>query len=296
MLEDTAPQPEVGPALRETPVINKKETCDKCLRGGMPLKKEFLSFFTLILIALVTLLSVLLIQEKRKFGQWDGSGNPDIQVAPVSIDNLSIPVAKSMSEIIELPVANLDGRVSLEKTIANRRSRRTFTSESVTMQELSQILWSAQGVTDEVGHRAAPSAKSAYPYTLYVVVRDVASLDSGLYQYLPDEHALGNLGLVDAGEMLTQAEPQDGAQQAPVVIVMAAVYGKSAVAFPDTYKESTLLEGGHIGQNIYLQVESLGMSTVVMAGFDAVAVRDNLKLDAAELPIYLIPVGHRTLE
>ncbi|MEN8253029.1 MAG: SagB/ThcOx family dehydrogenase [Patescibacteria group bacterium] len=275
---------------------NKKDDCDQCLRGGMPLKKEFLSLFTLVLIALVTLLSVLLIQEKRKLGQWDGSGNPDIQVVPASIDNLSIPAAKFMSEIIELPAASVTSRVSLEEAIADRRSRRTFSENPVTQVELSQVLWSAQGVTDEKGHRAAPSAKSGYPYTLYAVVRNVEGLDAGLYQYLPEENSLGKLNLANAGQMLIDAQVQDGAQKAPVVVVMAVAYGKSAIEFPDNYKQVALLEGGHIGQNMYLQVESLGMSTVVMAGFNSIAVRDKLMLDEAEMPIYLIPFGHRVLE
>lgn len=293
MTENTVPN------KMNTSIDPKKDcqgkNCDNCMKGGMPFKKETLSFLVILLIGAVTALSILLINEKRKISQAPETTNqPMAQVSTVSI--AEIPV-KPMTQMIDLPQPDLDGNMSLEKAMYSRRSRRTFSQDQVTMQELSQILWSAQGITDESGHRTAPSGKSAYPFTVYIVVRNVEDLDPGLYQYLPEEHQLGLLGLANAGDLLTSAGVQQGAQDAPIVLLPTASYGKMKAVFPDNDPvPNTLLEAGHIGQNVYLQVEAMGMSTVVMGGFNAVKVGEVLNLDPAEDVIYLIPVGHRSEE
>lgn len=225
------------------------------------------------------------------------------QVGQAETEKVSyqMPKEKPVSEIIDLPAPEISSPDSLSQSVSqavqNRRSRREYADEPVTLFQLSQILWSGQGVTDDAGHRAAPSAKGAYPYTLYVVVRDVEGVEAGLYQYLPDNHQLGSLSLANAGALLTEAGVQENAQSAPVVIVMAAAKSKMVEVFPDSNPDkNTYLEGGHIGQNIYLMVESLGMSTVVTGGFNPVAIGEALQLDAAEEVVYLIPVGQRVSE
>ncbi|MDQ5951831.1 MAG: hypothetical protein QG639_1112, partial [Patescibacteria group bacterium] len=159
------------------------------------------------------------------------------------------------------------------------------------------LLWSAQGITDtETGHRAAPSARGAYPFTVFVVVRNVDDLTPGLYEYLPAQHALGDMKVVNAGELLSGAGVQPGAQEAPDVFVLSAAYGKAQKTLGESAQTSTLLEAGHIGQNMYLQTESLGMSMVVMGGFDSQKVGSALSLDPAETVVYLMPFGNSAPE
>lgn len=298
MQEPTAPQPNQTTATENTPHVKEKrkdKNCDQCLKGGLPLEKELLSFLVLLLIALTTLMSVLWINEKRKVGSSMIAERKEAVVGEMM--EYPMPRVKAIQEVINLPQPKVASDVSVEETLASRRSRRSFAEEPVSLAEVSQVLWAAQGITDEKGHRAAPSAKSAYPYTLYVVVRNVAGLDAGLYQYMPQQHQLGDLGVANAGDLLTAAGVQEGAQQAPVVIVLSAAYAKMQQVFPDNDPhKNTYLEGGHIGQNIYLQVEGLGMSTVVMGGFDSQTVGQALQLDEVEDVVYLIPLGHRTAE
>ncbi|MBU0974765.1 SagB/ThcOx family dehydrogenase [Patescibacteria group bacterium] len=273
---------------------SSEEGCETCMKGGFPMKKEALSFITLAMIAVTTVLAVLLINEKRA-----NLSSPALD-SKATVESVAktyeMPAIKATSEKIELPDPKITGKMSVEEAIQIRRSKRVYSEEPVTLSELSQILWSAQGITDESGHRTAPSARSVYPYSLYVVVRNVEGLDSGLYLYDPESHTLGNLDLANAGELLATSGVQDNSQKAPVVIAMTAVFAKTAVSFPDNPEEVTFLEGGHIGQNIYLQAESMKMATVVTAGFDVAKIGEILGLDRNETIVYLIPFGHPGIE
>lgn len=259
------------------------------------MKREWLSFFTLVLLAVSTVLAVLWITEKRANLTQEVAVTPAEPAAtqPVSKE---VPSVKALKSTIALPKPKLTGNVSVEEALQSRRSRREFAEQPVTLQELSQLVWSAQGVTDDKGHRTSPSGHGVYPYTIYVVVRNVTGLQPGLYQYLPEKHELGDLGLANAGEMLTSAEVQQGAQTAPVVIVLSAAVGKMVEQYPNDPVGPTLMEGGHIGQNIYLQMEALKMAGVVMAGFDSQKVVSALGLHPSEKIVYLVPVGHRAPE
>ena len=275
---------------------NCGKDCDQCLKGGMPMKREILSFVVIILVGLVTLLFVLFVNEKRKSVVFAPT-TQDISMEPAAV-TYEMPAMKTISNYVALPAANTRGQHTLDAVIETRRSRRTFAETPVELADLSQILWAAQGITDpEHGYRAVPSARSAYPFTVYVVVRNVEGVDPGLYEYMPEKHQLGNLGLANAGEMLNAAGVQEGAQQAPVVLLLAAAPAKTLAKSPNGDPlPSAYLEAGHIGQNIYLQVEDLGMSTVVMAGFDEKAVGESIKLDSNEVVMYVIPVGNRAAE
>lgn len=265
------------------------------MKGGLPMNKAPLTFLLLIFIGLSTALTVLFVNAKRDLLRVQRTEPQTSQTAsPIST---AVPAPKPVSSVVALPKPQTVGKMTVDQAIASRRSRREYAQTSVTLANLGQVVWAAQGVTDPAtGKRTAPSAREGYPYTVYVVVRNVAGMNPGLYVYRPQTHDLGSLGLANAGEMLTSAGVQDGAQKAPVVLVLAASYGKSAQVMKDAAQSSTLLEGGHIGQNIYLEVESLGMSTVVMAGFDAKKVGDALKLDPAETAVYVIPLGNRAPE
>lgn len=270
--------------------------CENCVKGGMPFKKEWLSLAVLVLIGMVTVLGVLLVKEKRE--RLMGGDDQERQVQPATASNPqpkiteAVPAPKALAEIIALPKPKLQSSISVESALASRRTRRAFEAKPVTLAELSQVLWSAQGVTNDKGNRTAPSAHSVYPYTVYVVVRNVAGLPAGLYQYVPESHSLGSLSLANAGELLNAAGVQEGAQKAPAVMVLSAAYGKMVKSSPNDPKTPTILEAGHIGQNVYLQLEALKMGGVVMAGFDATKVGQALKLDQLETVVYLIPFGH----
>lgn len=257
------------------------------------MRKELSSFLLLFFLGLSTVLGVLLINAKRELLAKESS----IPAAPVAAvapeENMSLPKVRTYQNPIALPKPTLTGSLAVEEALAQRRSQRVFSDEPVSLAELSQMLWAGQGVTDSEGNkRTAPSARNVYFYSIFVVVRDVEGLEPGLYEYLPEKHALGDMDVAAAGTLLTEAGVQDAAQKSPVVFLLSSAYGKGAESMKDAAKSSALLEGGHIGQNLYLQAESLEMATVAMAGFDAAKVGTALKLDPAESVVYIYPFGH----
>ena len=93
-------------------------------------------------------------------------------------------------EIIRLPEPKHDGTVSVEHALRNRRSVRRFKNEPLTLAELSQLLWAAQGITTPRGFRTAPSAGALFPLELYVAAGNVSDLPAGIYKYSCRDHTL----------------------------------------------------------------------------------------------------------
>ncbi|RLC67255.1 MAG: hypothetical protein DRH97_05150, partial [Chloroflexi bacterium] len=88
----------------------------------------------------------------------------------------------SLGEGGELPEPRTDGDVSIEETLFKRRSIRSYTGEALTLEEVSQLLWAAQGITNSKGYRTAPSAAASYTLETYLVVGDVDNLAEGVYR------------------------------------------------------------------------------------------------------------------
>ena len=89
------------------------------------------------------------------------------------------------AQAISLPSPQKSKGMSVEQALFNRRSRRSFTDEPLTLNHVSQLLWAAQGVTVSWGGRTAPSAKSTYPLEVYLFVKTIDKLSPAIYHYLP---------------------------------------------------------------------------------------------------------------
>ncbi|MEA2033399.1 MAG: nitroreductase family protein, partial [Euryarchaeota archaeon] len=88
-----------------------------------------------------------------------------------------------VGERIKLPEPRYESETSVEEALSKRRSIRDYSGENLTLDEVSQLLWAAQGITAPWGGRTAPSAGALYPLELYVVVGDVEGIDKGVYKY-----------------------------------------------------------------------------------------------------------------
>lgn len=197
---------------------------------------------------------------------------------------------------VSLPKPSLTGRLSVEAALQARRSRRDYTSDSLNIRQVGQMLWAAQGVTTNWGGRTAPSAKSAYPVTIYLVAYKVIDLNPGVYRYLPGEReALHQIQLMKSGDFqssLAAAIGQNAAANSPALLLVTGDMDKMAKAFDNKRMDNDVyLEVGHVAENLYLQAESLGLGMVVMGGFDQVKVRAVLNLPEKETIIYAIPFG-----
>ena len=195
---------------------------------------------------------------------------------------------------LALPPPVRESPVSVEKAIARRRTVRSFGPEAeLALDELSQILWAAQGVTDRIeGLRAAPSAGALYPLELYAAVGGVKGLDAGVYRYQPRRHELVRTRKHDLrADLSLAASDQQWIKSAAVVLVFAAVYDRLFHRYGDRGVRYALMETGHAAQNVQLQAVALGLASAPVGAFSDREVSAVLGLEPDETPVLLIPVG-----
>jgi len=193
----------------------------------------------------------------------------------------------SSQEEISLPGPKLNGRQSVEQTLAARRSIREFTDEPIDDESLSQLLWAAQGLTDPEGLRTAPSAGALYPLELYVV------MNCGCYHYDPARHRLLLHSDRDMRPALCRAAlSQISIRQAPAVFVIASVLRRMSHQYgPEVSPRYIHMEIGHAAQNLLLQAVALDLGAVPIGAFHEERVRELMDLPADHEPLYIVPVG-----
>lgn len=243
-------------------------------------------------IALIILIILLAITIAYLI--WPKSENTGIGITPGNNSAIS-------ASIIKLPNPEIGTSVSVEEAIQKRRSVRRYTNESISLQDVSQILWAAQGITDtSTNFRAAPSAGHTYPLEVYILVgkNGVSGLSEGVYHYVPSTHSLEKILDKDVRSDLSQAaNGQPWVKEAPVNIIITGNYQKMM----DKYKDKTLstrftdMEAGHVGQNIYLEVEARNLATVALGSFKDDQVHSILHIPESETTLYIFPVGHSGL-
>jgi len=198
--------------------------------------------------------------------------------------------------IISLPSPRHTGEMSVEEAIFRRRSVRRFTDEPLTLDEVSQLLWSAGGKTiDGVtgATRAFPSAGGLYPFEIYLVAGNIAGLADGVYRFGWRDHSLEMIKKGDYREALMEASlRQRFVQQAPVNIVWVGDFAKIERAYRARGVERYIsMDVGGAGQNVHLQAEALGLSTVIVGAFHDDAVQGILGTELT--PLYIMPIGRR---
>lgn len=208
-----------------------------------------------------------------------------------SSKNKGVILAQAKEEI-KLSPPQEKGEVSLEEVLSKRRSRREYKDEPLTLKEVSQILWAAQGTTSSWGGRTAPSGGALYPLEIYLVVGEVENLAAGIYHYQPQNHSLLKVGDGDKRfALFSSALFQSAIKSAPVSFVICAEYPRTTRKYGERGKRYVHIEVGHVGQNIYLQVEALGLATVAIGAFIDKTVKK--VLNVKEEPLYIMPVGRK---
>jgi SagB-type dehydrogenase family enzyme len=182
-----------------------------------------------------------------------------------------------MSELINLPKPNQDGSMSLEKAIVIRRSRRTFLPKPLTIGQIGQLAWAAQGREASSSYRTTPSAGATYPLELFVVTGD------GLFHYLPAKHSLEKLTGQDLrADLALAAWGQEFVEAAPLTLVFAAEFSRTTNHYG---------KRGHAAQNVHLQAEALCLGSVAVGAFNDSSVSKVLSLSKNLEPVYMITVG-----
>ncbi|MEI7828038.1 MAG: SagB/ThcOx family dehydrogenase, partial [Euryarchaeota archaeon] len=186
-------------------------------------------------------------------------------------DDTVLPASQGLVvvDVIKLPQPITKGNVSLEETLQQRRSIREYTDADISLNELSQLLWAAQGITSIQGFRTVPSAGALYPLEVYTV--NV----TGVYHYNPLNHSLEKVRSADVQENLVKAALNQGAvRQAPLKLVIMGVYERTAAKYGERAERYVHLEAGHAAQNVLLECTSLGLGAVPIGAFDDSMVRE----------------------
>lgn len=196
--------------------------------------------------------------------------------------------------VVKLPPPDYTVNCDLNRALQERRSVREYADQALTPKELAELLWAAQGITSLGGYRTAPSAGALYPLEVWVAIGHVKGMEPGLYRYDPREHVLKKTKSGDLREALAEASlGQMWMAPAPAMIILTGVPSRTKSRYGDRGMRYVYMEVGHAGQNISLAAVALNLGTVVVAAFEDAAVAKVLDLPAGEVPLYIMPVGHR---
>lgn len=196
---------------------------------------------------------------------------------------------------IKLPLPKHKGKVSVEEAIFKRRSIRRYKNEPLTLEDVSQLLWAAGGMTVDAitgATRSYPSAGGIYPLKIYLVCGEVDNLTSGIYYYSWGDHTINQVKAGDLRlQLMSSALGQRMVGDAPISIVITAVYSRTTKRYGKRGEIRYVpMDAGHAGQNIHLQAEALSLGTVIVGAFTDEAVKKVLGVKDEE-PLCIIPVG-----
>lgn len=183
--------------------------------------------------------------------------------------------------------------------IYKRKSSRVFTQETMTLPQLSYLLWATQGVKEIRGKsyatlRTVPSGGARHGFETYLLVQNCEGLDAGIYHYLPLEHALEFIRDIDELQDCISKSlcGQDWAKKANVVFYWSFVAYRCEWRYGIYAHRVALIDAGHVGQNLYLACTALGLGTCGIAAFDDAYCAKMIGLDnEEEFVVYTAPVG-----
>lgn len=188
-----------------------------------------------------------------------------------------------------LPEPDLTGDMTLERALHERRSGRDYASADLPLATIGQLFWAGQGITDDEGHRTAPSAGARYPLELYAVTA------GEVLHYLPDGHRVerrsDTAALAGLGDL---AFGQGYVSTAPVVLVVVGIDARTEAEYGALAPDFVEREAGHATQNVLLQATALDLEAVPVGGFDPADVARLLALPPGQDVLYLVPVGEPT--
>ena len=188
--------------------------------------------------------------------------------------------------------------IDLGTAIARRKSRRKYTGEALSFEELSFLLWATQGLRASVRggavFRTVPSAGNRHPLETYVIAFRVSGLEKGVYRYLPLDHALIETGHPgDLEERLIAATfGQVFCATSAATFVWTVIPERTEWRYAEASAKVIALDAGHVCQNLYLACEAVGAGTCAVGAYDQELMDALLGLDGEdEFTLYLAPVG-----
>ncbi len=200
---------------------------------------------------------------------------------------------------IELPEIDWEGKfnIKLIDAIGNRESRRMYSAEPLSLEELSFLLWATQGVRSISGFntfRTVPSAGCRHALETYLAVFNVEGINQGIYRYLSLSHELifeyeeDNL----KEKIIKATMGQTFAGNGALTFIWSAIPYRMEWRYALASYKEIALDAGHVGQNLYLSCEAIAAGTCAIAAYDQEYLDKLLRLDGEdEFAIYIAPVG-----
>lgn len=198
------------------------------------------------------------------------------------------------SKIIELvPHESITlGKSEVYETIVKRRSRRRFRDVALSLEELSFLLLSTQGIINPVKprFRTVPSGGARHGIETYLYIEKVETLVQGLYRYLPIEHKLIFMGKKHKNELTYALAGQDF--KPALTFIWTVVPYRIAWRYAGAEEKLALLDVGHVCQNLYIACEAENMGTCAIGAYMQAPLDKFLDVDGkTEFSIYASPVG-----
>ena len=188
--------------------------------------------------------------------------------------------------------------VDLLSAIQNRQSHRRFRDEPLSLEELSFLLWTTQGIRkkadESTAFRTVPSAGCRHAIETYLCVLNVTGLAMGIYRYLPIEHQLLVVSLEEtlSEDIVTAAFYQSFIGKAPVTFIWTAIPYRMEWRYHITAHKVIALDAGHICQNLYLASSAIGGGVCAVAAYHQEMMDELLEVDGKdEFAIYLAVAG-----
>jgi len=194
--------------------------------------------------------------------------------------------------VIKLKKPSFKSSVSVEEALRTRRSIRDYSDKPITLEEVSQLLWAGQGITNERGFRTNPSAGAAFPMELYVASHNVTGIAPGLYHYSPHDETLTLIKNGSLREQMSDIEIyQKNVRKSAAVIIITGDFVRMAQRHGIYNFRYINMEAGSIFQSIALQAQTLSLGTVVVGAFNEVDLKKILGIK--EDPLIIMPVGRK---
>jgi SagB-type dehydrogenase family enzyme len=201
---------------------------------------------------------------------------------------------------VSLPEPKAKGETNIWKLFLKRRSRREYiANRSLKLNDLSALLWAAQGLTDQFGDtffRTAPSAGALYPVETYLYVRAVDGLEEGIYHFRPGDYDLEFIKKGNFSVQLAEAALQQSVLlNAQVTFIWSSIIARGRWKYSQRAYRYAYIDAGHIAQNLYLAGEGLGLGVCAVGAFYDNDVNKIMGLDGEdETVIYMATVGFRS--
>ena len=188
-------------------------------------------------------------------------------------------------KVIRLPKPNLNRNSEVVEAFANRHSTREYAAKALTLTDLSDLLWAANGINrPEEGKRTAPSAMNKQDVDVYVV------LPEGTYLYDAKAH---QLNLVAEGDHRgAVAGGQAFVKSAPVSLLLVSDLSRLGDAKNTHTQLMGAVDAGIVSQNISIFCSAAKLATVPRASMDTAKLKSVLKLTDTQLPLMNHPVGY----